>query len=167
MLEAAALPIEPQPLHRSSLQAWDARLPWKPTWSTSTPTAASGRRRARADPRSRSTSTTSRRWTATTGRFFYPKPNVPNWGIKSITFLAQSMHIKLALPWAAQLSLFYRKISSVAPPWETWIKTRYWEDREGRKKPAPGGHQSHNLSGMRRALYPCATTATVKLEMLS
>ena len=36
---------------------------------------------------------------------------------KSLVFLvAQSMPIKLALPQAAWLSLFYRKISSVAPP---------------------------------------------------
>ena len=32
------------------------------------------------------------------------------------TFLAQSVQIKLALPQAAQLSIFYRKISSEAPP---------------------------------------------------
>ena len=31
-------------------------------------------------------------------------------------FLAQSEYIKLALPQAAQLSLFHEKITSVAPP---------------------------------------------------
>ena len=31
-------------------------------------------------------------------------------------FFAQSIHIRLSLPPAAQLSLFYKKISSVAPP---------------------------------------------------
>ena len=31
-------------------------------------------------------------------------------------FFAQSVHIKLALPQAAPPSLFYKKISSVAPP---------------------------------------------------
>ena len=39
-----------------------------------------------------------------------------------INIFAQSVHIKLALPQAEQLSLFYGLISDVAPPWGTWIK---------------------------------------------
>ena len=42
------------------------------------------------------------------------------------------MHKKLALPQATRLSIFYRKISNVAPPRETWLR----EDREEKKKPS-------------------------------
>ena len=39
------------------------------------------------------------------------------------------------------------------------LRKHYWDDREEKKKrPAPGGIQTHDLSVMRRALYRCATT---------
>ena len=50
------------------------------------------------------------------------------------TFLAQSMHIKLALPQAAWLTYFWRKISSVAPIWGTCIKDTVLRGQRKEKK---------------------------------
>ena len=36
------------------------------------------------------------------------------------------------------------------------------DEIENRKSPAPGMIQSHDLSGMRRVLYRCATTAALR-----
>ena len=73
-------------------------------------------------------------------------------------FLAQSVgSYPLALPQAAWLSSFYRKISSVAPPQGTWIKDALLRGQRREKSPAPGGIGTHNLSVMRRELYRCAT----------
>ena len=53
------------------------------------------------------------------------------------------MRIKLASPQAAQLGIFYRKISNVAPLWGTWLRTHYWLDREEKKKAQhPTGFES-------------------------
>ena len=57
-------------------------------------------------------------------------------------FIAQLTSIKLVLPQSAWLSLFYSKISSVAPPWGTWINDallrRYVENR---KTPSTAGFE--------------------------
>ena len=68
------------------------------------------------------------------------------------TFFAQSMHIE------HMAKHFLRKISSLAPPWGTWLRTHYWWDRE-EKKPSLGGIRIHDLFVTRRVLYQCATNA--------
>ena len=57
-------------------------------------------------------------------------PQRPNFFAKSVLFM-------LYLPQAVQLSIHFllRKISSVAPPWRTWLRTHYW-GIERRKKPS-------------------------------
>ena len=75
-------------------------------------------------------------------------------------FFTQSVRFKLAQPQAAWLSTFYRKIMSVAPPWETQLSMHYWYDREEKKKAQhPFWIWTHDLSVMMCVLYRCATTA--------
>ena len=53
---------------------------------------------------------------------FYLNPIKPCSVTTKLSFFAPSVHIKLDSPQAARLSIFYRKISSVAPQRGTWIK---------------------------------------------
>ena len=62
----------------------------------------------------------------------------------------------------AKLNYLNGKISSVAPPRGTWIKD--WEDREEKKRPAPGRIQTHNPSETNLYFYRCATTAAQQGE---
>ena len=79
-------------------------------------------------------------------------------------FFAQSMPIKLALSQAAWLSIFFRKISSVAPPWGTWIKDALLRGQRREKSLALNRIWTHDLSVTRRALYRCATTAAQQVQ---
>ena len=73
----------------------------------------------------------------------------------STHFFAQTVRIKLVSPQAAQLSILYWKISSVAPPQGTWLRTHFWWDREKKRKDQlPGGIES----GTSRSVVRCATT---------
>ncbi len=65
----------------------------------------------------------------------------PPWGtysrssrpvLRRMTFFA-CVQIKLALSQASWLCIFWRKISSVAPPWGTWLRTLYRWDRKEKK----------------------------------
>ena len=73
-----------------------------------------------------------------------------HWLLTYKHFFVQSAHTKLDSPKA-----MYWKISSVAPPWRTWIK----DGKEKIKSTAPDRIWTHDLSIKRRALYRCATTA--------
>ena len=59
------------------------------------------------------------------------------------TCFAKSEHIMLVLPLAPQLTIhfLFRKISSAAPPWGTWLRTHCW----GIEREEPRRNQSHDL----------------------
>ena len=60
-----------------------------------------------------------------------------NFAQSNVYIFSQSVHIEVALPQAAQLSLFYWKLRSVALPWGTWIKDALLTKRiEKTKKPS-------------------------------
>ena len=69
----------------------------------------------------------------------------------------------LVSPQAAQLSVHFllRKISSVASPWGTWLRTHYWRiEKEGKKQHLVGIELTTSRVLLHRhVLNHCATTA--------
>ena len=78
------------------------------------------------------------------------------------------MHIKLALPQAAQLSLciFYLFGYSVstAPPQETCLRTRHWCKDRKRKKPDAKPNQTRMIWTQCRCSTACATTTVLTIN---
>ena len=68
----------------------------------------------------------------------------------------------LLLPQAAQLSIhfLFRKISSAAPPWGSWLRTYYQEIEREEKALHPAGTEPTTSRVLlhRPVLYRCATT---------
>ena len=71
------------------------------------------------------------------------------------------MGIKPALPQAARINIFYRKISSVALLWGTWLRTHFSRDREEKKKALHlvGFEPTTSMSWGSHVLYHYATSA--------
>ena len=51
---------------------------------------------------------------------------------------------------AKQRIILWKKICSVAPHWETWLRMHYWGIEREEKIPAPGGNRTHDLKNFAR-----------------
>ena len=82
-------------------------------------------------------------------------------------FFAQFVHIMLALPQAAWLSIFKENQKSVVLRLHEGSDLgRLIDEIEKRKSPASGRIRTHVLSVTRRVLYRCATTAALASSIL-
>ena len=58
-----------------------------------------------------------------------------------------------------------RKISSVAPPWLTWLRRHYWGTEWEEQSPIPDRNWTHELKSF--ALQACASTTTAHLVWIA